>query len=102
MTMIRIVKMTFEEERITEFLNFFDTIKSIVNNFPGCSGMQLLRDIHSPNIIFTYSTWEKEENLENYRLSPEFQRIWSTIKPWFSEKAQAWSVETHFNGFLEK
>lgn len=100
--MIRIVKMTFEEEKITDFLIFFDTIKSVVNNFPGCNGMQLLRDIHSPNIIFTYSNWEKEENLENYRTSSEFQGIWTTIKPWFSEKAQAWSVDTHFNGFLER
>ncbi len=100
--MIRIVKLTFTEDKTTDFLAFFDTIKHIVNNFPGCEGMKLLQDIHNPNIIMTYSHWKEEQDLENYRVSPEFQTIWSTIKPWFSQKAEAWSVDAYFDGFLEK
>lgn len=100
--MIRIVKLTFEENKITDFLTFFDSIKHIVNNFPGCNGMKLLQDIHNPHIIMTYSLWEEEQDLENYRVSPEFQRIWGTIKPWFSTKAEAWSVDAYFDGFVEK
>lgn len=100
--MIRIVKLTFQEERTQDFLSFFETIKHIVNEFPGCQGMKLLQDIHNPHIIMTYSHWNKEQDLENYRVSTEFIQIWSTIKPWFSDKAQAWSVETYFDGFLEK
>ena len=100
--MIRIVKLTFSEDKISDFLTFFDTIKHIVNNFPGCNGMKLLQDIHQPNIVMTYSLWNEELDLENYRTSPEFQNIWSTIKPWFSEKAEAWSVDAYFDGFLER
>lgn len=100
--MIRIVKLTFEENKITEFLTFFDSIKHIVNNFPGCNGMKLLQDIHNPAIIMTYSLWEGEQDLENYRVSPEFQRIWGTIKPWFATKAEAWSVDAYFDGFAER
>ncbi len=100
--MIRIVKLTFQEERTQDFLSFFETIKHVVNNFPGCQGMKLLQDIHNPHIIMTYSHWNKEQDLENYRVSKEFTQIWSTIKPWFSDKAQAWSVDTYFDGFLEK
>jgi quinol monooxygenase YgiN len=95
----RIVKLTFEESKIQEFLDFFETIKHKVNTFEGCKGMQLLRDIDNPNIVFTYSHWKNVESLNIYRDSDVFGDVWPTIKPWFSEKPEAWSVSTHFNGF---
>lgn len=97
--MIRIVKLHFQDEKIQDFLSFFDTIKHKVNEFPGCHGMKLLQDINNPSIVMTYSHWEKPESLENYRTSETFGEIWSTIKPWFGEKPQAWSVEEYYNGF---
>jgi hypothetical protein len=30
-----------------------------------------------------------------------FGVVWSTIKPWFSEKPQAWSLESYYDGFAE-
>jgi hypothetical protein len=53
----------------------------------------MVRDIHDPNLFFTYSQWENENALTNYRNSDLFQSIWPTIKPWFSQKAEAWSTE---------
>ena len=41
----------------------------------------------------------KPNDLENYRTSETFIGIWSTIKPWFAEKAVAWSVDAYFDGF---
>ena len=95
----RIVKLHFTEERIEDFLGFFETIKHDVNNFPGCKGMKLLRDINDPSVVMTYSLWENAEALEKYRTSETFGNIWPKIKPWFAEKPQAWSVDEHFNGF---
>jgi autoinducer 2-degrading protein len=98
----RIVKLEFQPDRIDNFLIFFDEIKHKVNHFPGCLGMQLLKDIHNPTIIMTYSHWESAGDLEKYRLSETFGEIWPLIKPWFNEKPQAWTLNTHFNGFEEK
>ncbi len=98
----RIVQLSFQEDRVEYFLRFFDNIKEKVNNFPGCLGMRLHQDIHSPGIILTYSYWESEEALEAYRKSETFGNVWPNIKPWFSEKPQAWSVNTYFDGFAEK
>ena len=95
----RIVKMEFQEDRINDFLKFFDGIKHIVNGYPGCYGMKLYQDVDRPNIVMTYSHWESEENLNSYRDSEEFGQIWPKIKPWFDEKPQAWSVQAYFNGF---
>lgn len=98
----RIVKLTFEEERVADFLAFFDTIKHVVNEFPGCYGMKLYQDIDRPNIIMTYSHWQSQQDLDNYRQSEAFGQIWPNIKPWFKDKPEAWSVNAYFNGFEEK
>lgn len=98
----RIVKLEFEEDRIDDFLTFFEGIKHVVNNFNGCLGMKLYQDIHHSNIVMTYSHWKSTDDLEKYRCSEEFGQIWPKIKPWFKDKPQAWTVEAYFNGFENK
>lgn len=95
----RIVKLEFHESKIEDFLSFFETIKHRVNDFPGCYGMKLYQDIDAPNIVMTYSHWESQEALDNYRNSETFGQVWPSIKPWFKGKPEAWSVNTYFNGF---
>lgn len=98
----RIVKLTFKDERSEEFLAFFETIKNQVNDFEGCLGMQLVQVKDSPNTIFTYSQWKSEIELNNYRDSSTFGKVWPKIKPWFADKPQAWTTEVVFNGFAQK
>lgn len=97
--MIRIVKLTLKPEYVNNFLNHFETVKNDINSFPGCNGMKLLQGKKESNILFTYSEWSTEEDLENYRNSELFQSIWPTVKQWFSSKAEAWSTEPYFDGF---
>lgn len=98
----RIVKLQFQEDKTNDFLAFFETIKEKVNTFPGCGGMELLQDKSNPTIIFTYSRWEEENALNNYRVSETFGTIWPTIKVWFAAPAEAWTVNTVFDGFSLK
>ena len=95
----RIVKLTFQEDKMDEFLAFFETIKFQVNSFPGCGGMKLLRDKNHPNIVLTYSNWESEDSLNNYRDSEVFGKVWPTIKPWFTARPEAWTTAVYFDGF---
>lgn len=94
----RIVKMHFQADKTEQFLTFFETIKWKVVQQPNCHGMKLLKDIHNPNILFTYSKWKDESALNTYRDSKLFGQVWPTIKPWFQEKAEAWSIEEAFDG----
>ena len=94
----RIVKLEFQTERTKDFLEFFDLVKFKVNEFPGCKGMQLYRDKKNESIVFTFSIWENEEALENYRNSETFSAIWPKIKVWFAEKPQAWTLKNYFDG----
>jgi quinol monooxygenase YgiN len=99
--LVRIVKLQFKEEKINDFLLHFETVKWEVTNFPGCRGMKLLQDLNTPCIIMTYSVWDDEKTLENYKNSALFKSIWPNIKVWFDAKPEAWSLETTFDGFKE-
>ena len=98
----RLVKMTLQPEKVNEFLSFFDTIKHQINTYDGCQGVKLLQDKNNPNILFTYSYWNSEEDLNNYRYSELFAMVWPNTKKFFADKAEAWSTEVYFDGFREK
>jgi len=90
---IRIVKMTFEPIKVNEFLEVFNSSKQYIRNFEGCTHLELLNDINSTNIFFTYSYWNSENDLNNYRNSELFSTVWNKTKVLFAAKAEAWSVE---------
>ncbi|MAL60822.1 MAG: antibiotic biosynthesis monooxygenase [Flavobacteriaceae bacterium] len=90
----RIVKMVFEPQHIPIFLNNFEEVKEKIRGFEGCEFLELYRDKNQENIFFTYSRWNAEVDLENYRNSDLFKEVWSVTKPMFKEKAEAWSVDT--------
>jgi len=91
--LIRIVKLSFEEKNIDTFLENFNINKKNIRNFKGCRLLQLLRDKNNPNIFFSYSYWDSEKDLENYRDSDLFKSVWAKTKILFNNKPEAWSVE---------
>ncbi|AZJ31549.1 hypothetical protein SAMN05444344_2034 [Tenacibaculum mesophilum] len=90
---VRIVKMSFKPEKIKEFLNNFNSKKEFIRNSPGCRLLELYRDKTNPNIFFTYSYWNTEQDLENYRNSDLFKGIWAQTKILFNDKPLVWSVD---------
>ena len=88
---VRIVKMSFREENIQDFLEIFEASKQKIRNFEGVEHLELLRQANAGNIFFTYSLWRSEKELENYRQSELFKEVWAKTKALFSAKAEAWS-----------
>ena len=89
---IRLVKMSFKEEGILPFQKIFHATKLKIANSPGCLKVELLQDIHIKTTFFTISSWESEQDLENYRKSELFRNTWEKVKPLFKDKAEAWSL----------
>lgn len=89
----RIVKMEFNSNDVPAFLANFENVKGSIRNFPGCRHLKLFRDKNDPDIFFTYSRWDSEDDLEAYRKSELFKSVWATTKKLFRSKAQAWSVD---------
>jgi heme-degrading monooxygenase HmoA len=85
--------MEFQEDKIDAFLDNFEEVKQNIRNFPGNRFLELYRDKNDPAIFFTYSYWETEADLENYRKSELFIEVWTFTKQLFKQKAEAWSVD---------
>ncbi|MEC4048666.1 antibiotic biosynthesis monooxygenase family protein [Flavobacterium sp. SUN046] len=90
---VRIVKMSFHEEKIPAFLENFELMKSHIRNSAGNRLLELYQDKNNPCIFFTYSYWETEQDLENYRQSALFDEVWAFTKKLFNDKPEAWSVD---------
>ncbi|SHH63925.1 putative quinol monooxygenase [Winogradskyella jejuensis] len=91
--LIRIVKMSFQPEKVDEFLSNFEANKTKIRAFDGCNFLELYRVQNNTNIFFTYSYWTSEADLNTYRHSDLFKGVWSKTKPLFNAKPEAWSVE---------
>ncbi|MBX2873378.1 MAG: antibiotic biosynthesis monooxygenase [Saprospiraceae bacterium] len=89
----RIVKMTFQADKVDTFIGIFTEKKQHIRHFPGCHHLELFRDINRPEIFFTYSYWEDEAALNAYRYSDLFKGTWADTKALFAGKPEAWSVE---------
>lgn len=90
---VRIVKMSFAEENIPAFLENFELIKEKIRNTTGNRFLELYQDKNNKCIFFTYSYWETEDDLENYRKSELFTEVWDFTKKLFNDKPEAWSVD---------
>ncbi|CAM3108472.1 putative quinol monooxygenase [Flavobacterium frigoris] len=90
---VRIVKLSFHEENIATFLENFEANKEKIRNTAGNRFLELYQDKNNKSIFFTYSYWETEDDLENYRKSPLFNEVWSFTKKLFNDKPEAWSVD---------
>lgn len=85
--------MSFDENKIDEFLANFHRVKEKIRNFEGCQFLELYRDKNNKNVFFTYSYWNSEQDLNNYRNSKLFIDVWSITRTFFSDKPEAWSVD---------
>lgn len=90
--LIRIVKMSFYPEKITDFLTHFDSVKTQIRKTPGNQFLALYQDKDNKSQFFTYSFWENEEALNAYRNSVFFNEVWTYTKTLFNAKPEAWSV----------
>ncbi len=91
--LIRVVRMAFLPEKVDVFLQNFNTNKANIRSFPGCLHLELWQDQVEKNTFITYSCWESEEALEEYRDSELFKNIWANTKVLFSRKPQAFSTK---------
>ena len=91
--LVRIVKLSFHQDKIPAFLENFELVKNQIRNFPGNRLLELYQDKTNTSIFFTYSYWDSEEDFENYRKSELFTEVWGFTKQLFNDKPEAWSVD---------
>ncbi|CAG0955174.1 MAG: antibiotic biosynthesis monooxygenase [Bacteroidetes bacterium] len=92
----RLVKMTFLPEKVETFLRVFNDSKGKIRAFEGVKHLELLRDKNNTHILFTYSIWENEICLENYRNSDLFKTTWLKTKILFSAPPEVWTLHSEY------
>jgi heme-degrading monooxygenase HmoA len=90
--LVRLVRMTFQLDKLAEFQVIFDQSKAHIRVFPGCEHLELLRDPDAPNVRVTLSHWQSADALDAYRHSELFRTTWAATKVLFVEKPIAFSV----------
>ncbi|SDK61905.1 Quinol monooxygenase YgiN [Catalinimonas alkaloidigena] len=90
---IRIVRLVFREDSVEEFLRIFQRTSPHIRHFEGCQHLELLHDCTHPHVYYTYSYWESEAALEQYRHSPLFKQTWAETRQLFGGRPSAHSVQ---------
>lgn len=86
--------MKFKPEGVKDFLKVFESSKNKIRAFEGCEHLKLFQEKGNGQIFFTYSYWQSEMHLNNYRNSNLFKTTWAKTKILFSDKPEAWSLNT--------
>ena len=89
----RIVRMKVAPENVTTFQNYFKESFTKIRNFSGCCDLSLHTDINEKGVVITFSRWESEAHLNDYRDSDVFKSTWEKVKPLFITKPVAFSME---------
>ncbi|MGB5980593.1 MAG: antibiotic biosynthesis monooxygenase family protein [Nonlabens sp.] len=89
---VRIVKMHFKPECVTVFQKMFGESMLGIREQPGCKLLELYQDKDDSQSFYTYSYWDDESALNNYRNSELFSVIWPKTKAMFDEKPTAQSL----------
>ena len=90
---LRLVKMNFKEDETANFLAYFETIRSKIEDMPGIVNLKIYQDEKDANVIFTHSTWLNQRSLDAYRKSSLFAEVWPKTKLLFADKPMAWSLK---------
>ncbi len=90
----RIVKLTFQEDKVDDFMKIFHEKKENIRQTKGCLHLELFQSTTEKNVLFTYSFWQQEADLNAYRQSDFFQDTWKRTKQLFADKPEAWSVDS--------
>lgn len=89
---VRIVQLYFKTEHIEAFQQLFAQHKLKIRQQEGCQLLELYQDAREAGIFFTYSYWDHEQALNNYRKSTLFQEVWPATRALFAAPPRAHTV----------
>lgn len=88
----RIVKLHIQPDKLEDFKKIYLSSANTIRSFSGCRSVEVYQKSDTPEIVFTYSKWDTEDDLNAYRNSNFFNDVWKSVKPLFLQKAEAWSL----------
>lgn len=90
--LLRIVRLELQKEKVQDFVQLFKENKEKIASSAGCHHLEMCTDAKYPHVIYTFSKWDSEDSLNNYRKSDFFSILWPQITALFSGKPQVFSL----------
>lgn len=90
----RVVQLEIKEQHVEEFKLLFAENCLKIKASQGCLSLKLLNNLTEKNVFYTLSTWDSENDLNNYRKSELFGQIWPRTKTLLHKKPWAQSLVT--------
>lgn len=84
--------MEFSPQKVDSFLTLFEEVKRKIADQRGCVHLELCKDADLDHVYYTFSKWESEGDLNNYRHSDFFEDTWTKTKALFGGKPKAYSL----------
>jgi len=85
--------MEFRPEAVEEFKQIFAKYQSAIAAQSGCIQVELWQEKDASPVFFTHSHWESVADLNAYRNSETFGKVWPLTKALFAKKPEAWSFD---------
>ncbi|MFM9055124.1 MAG: putative quinol monooxygenase [Bacteroidota bacterium] len=89
----RVVRLSFRPDAVKGFEQTLERFEASIREAPGCLELHVYRDSEDPEVYYTISRWRMAADLDAYRKSELFGKVWKSVKPGFRSPAQAWSLE---------
>lgn len=94
---LRIVKIKIDEVKIDTFKLFMKNLRNEKLRLKGCLHFDYFHEKKNKNIYYTYTIWENEKHLNQYKKSELFKKVISTLNSLSIEEPRAWTIEDAFN-----
>jgi quinol monooxygenase YgiN len=98
MSLTRMVRMHFLPEGVESFLVIWRESRSHIRMQPGCLEVRLFVDPTDATVYYTLSRWASLGDLNAYRHSELFGRVWPRTKALFASAATTFSLAPVLDG----
>lgn len=93
---LRVVKMNVDEEKRDAFELFMKNLREEKLKLAGCLHFDYFHEKNNKNIFYSYTIWESEKYLKQYKKTDLFIEVVSTLKKLCTEEPKAWTIENVF------
>ena len=90
--LIRLVRLPASPETLPALRATLAEVMPTVRQQAGCTHLELRADHDAPHVLYTLSHWESDADLQRYRRSEIFGKIWPRLKVHLRERPSAFSL----------
>ena len=90
--LIRLVRLPASAETLPALRATLTEVMPTVRQQPGCTHLELRADHAAPHVLYTLSHWQSDADLQRYRRSEMFGKVWPRLKAHLRDRPSAVSL----------